>query len=212
MEALKEKLAKVLSLPLPGETYHDRLAHPQRSKPFSESIHYRKSAVAITFIVGDEDPDIILIVRADAYGNDKHRGQISFPGGAMEKDDADLKQTAMRETFEEIGLSLHTGDCLGALTPLYIPVSQFQVFPFIFVIDQAPLFALDRSEVSSVIRAPLSQFTIPQKIRLKDLQMPNGVVFTDIPGFQIGEHFVWGATAMIMSECIEILYRAGYYP
>ncbi len=114
--------------------------------------------------------------------------------------------TALREAEEEVGIVAGEVEVLGALTPLYIPVSYFMVHPFVAWSDQRPDYLPSRNEVSEIIEAPLAHLFNPANKITTEVQpsaMP-GVTFT-VPAYRLPDgSFIWGATAMMLSE-LEIL-------
>lgn len=134
-----------------------------------------------------------------------HSGQISFPGGKMEKGDKDLRATAIRETCEETGLCAGESDIMGQLTPLYIPVSDIEVSPFVAYRPQRPELRPCKDEVVAVIEAPLSIFLDDSTIKEKQMLIrdePLRVKYYDYKGLVI-----WGATAMMMHELTTVIKR-----
>jgi len=111
------------------------------------------AAVLICLWFGDSGLNTVLIKR-NTY-NGPHSGQISFPGGKREAADKTLAETALRETFEEVGLKKEEVHLLGRLTELDIPVSGFRVFPFVGYLPSVPRFHPDPSEVVEVIETDL---------------------------------------------------------
>ena len=99
----------------------------------------RKSAVLILFYPKNNQTTIALIKRS--VDNSVHSGQISFPGGKVEKDDLSLAHTALREANEEIGINLVTVKIIGKLSKLYIPPSNFDVYPIIGITHKTPVFS-----------------------------------------------------------------------
>jgi 8-oxo-dGTP pyrophosphatase MutT (NUDIX family) len=197
--ALKEELI----LPLPGLDCQLKMAPEHRN--FYDDIDKKlNAAVAIIISISiKKEWEIILTKRAEYNGH--HSGQVSFPGGKEEPGDEDLIQTAVRETYEEIGLQLTNENHIGALTPLFIPVSQFMVFPYVFLKSKIGDYILDKSEVDYIIHYPLRKLTDKSLIKLTNFQISNRIIST--PYYAIMEEVVWGATAMILSEFIEILKR-----
>ena len=125
---LSEALYLELQKPLPGSKYQNELLPSNRSNtPLTPKEVLTEAAVAVIIGLG-ECPLVFLMKRAQYDGH--HSGQISFPGGKRDPHDANLVQTAIRETFEEIGIQLEPNRFLGALTPLPIAVSGFMVSPF----------------------------------------------------------------------------------
>lgn len=133
-----------------------------------------------------------------------HPGQISFPGGRNEPPET-LQQTALRETEEEIGVPAQTVEVLGALTPIYIPPSDFQVFPFVGWMQngQRPSFSPQPAEVAEIIELPVGAFLDPTA-RAQAIWELGGQPML-VPHYLIGGYKVWGATAIMLSEFIERL-------
>lgn len=131
-----------------------------------------------------------------------HRGQVSLPGGAREGRES-LTETALRETCEELGIPALQMTIIGRLTPLHIPVSGFRTTPFVAHSPQRPDFHPQPSEVREVIEAPLAALLDPASVREEDWTIRDRPVH--VPFFQVGPHKVWGATAMILAEFVEML-------
>lgn len=135
-----------------------------------------------------------------------HSGQISLPGGKYEKSDINLIATALREAEEEIGINSTKVEVLGKLTPLYVPVSNFQIMPIVGFVSSEPNFKPDPIEVNALIEVKLSDLFDPAKSKVENLFRDNYNIVS--PYFEVGKHHVWGATAMILSEFREVLYQA----
>ncbi len=143
-------------------------------------------------------PQVLLIRRGD--GLTYHPGQISFPGGRQETGES-LRETALREAFEEVGL-VHTNlQMLGQLAPVYISPSDFMVHPFVAWHVGAPSLLKQDTEVAEIIETPLDLFlnSLPGP---PEKRMVNGREVT-VPFYRLGPHKVWGATAMILSELVQ---------
>ncbi len=136
----------------------------------------------------------VLIRRTEYEG--VHSGQISLPGGKRE-DGETFEQTALRETYEEIGVQ-DPVEILGALTPLYVPPSDFEIHPFVGYLPERPVWSPDPNEVAEVIEAPLQLLLDPQIKGVEDW-IRYGMPFT-VAFYRIGLHKVWGATAIMLSE------------
>ena len=162
----------------------------------------RDAGVMITAIESTQE---LIIIERSAHPLDKHKGQLSFPGGKMEESDDDLLETAIRETREEIGLELARVQILGKLSPLYIPVSNFMVHPFITVIpDPVPLHP-DPREVEKIWSVSLDGIKDDKRQR-GPMRISSGLVLQNVPFFPLENKKIWGATAMILAELSEILY------
>jgi 8-oxo-dGTP pyrophosphatase MutT (NUDIX family) len=129
---------------------------------------------------------------------------MSFPGGAWEKKDGSLEITALRETREELGI---TGEItlLGSLTELYIPVSNFLVTPFVGWTNRKPEFDPDPSEVQYVIETTLEELSDPGNQDAETMFRHGQTIIA--PYFRIGNEKIWGATAMMVSELLQLAAR-----
>ncbi len=125
-----------------------------------------------------------------------HSGQISLPGGKHE-DGETVEQTALRETFEEFGV-IEPIQMLGALTPIYVPPSDFEIHPFVGCLPARPVWKPDPREVAKIIEVPLHDLLNPALKAVEDW-MRYGKPFT-VPFYRFGTHKVWGATAIMLSE------------
>ena len=150
---------------------------------------------------------VVLIERTSYDG--PHSGQIAFPGGAAEPDDADLTATALREASEEIGLEpIAVGlRVVGELEPFWIPVSNFRVTPIVALAERLPAWTPDPREVERVIEAPLSAFLPGAPIQtferdVREWRVRYGAYALD--GVSDGPA-VWGATARILGQLGAVL-------
>lgn len=136
---------------------------------------------------------------------DRHSGQISFPGGRHDKSDGSFAGTALRETQEEIGIRPEQVEIIGSLTDLYIPVSNFSVYPFVGVLHEPPSFQLQPGEVENLYTPALDYFLDPNNRTTTDVLVGGQLPVKDVPCFMLNGHAVWGATAMILSEFLALL-------
>jgi len=198
-----EKLKELLNNPLPAMEAHKKMAPQIRLSSLlkKEPQNARKSAVLILFYQKDNELYFPLIKRTD-YGG-IHGAQYSFPGGKFETNDNTLENTALRETFEEIGLQVNPNNIIGKLSTLYIPVSNFSVYPVIATIDYSPLFVIDTKEVEFVAEIPLLKFLDDKAIQMREIK--SEFLTFSAPFFVVDNHAIWGATAMILSELKEII-------
>lgn len=144
---------------------------------------------------------LALTRRTDTVAH--HKGQISLPGGEREPHDGSLKMTALRETQEELGIETGGLQVLGTLTPLYIPVSDYCIYPYIASSEERPGFHPDPVEVAEVLEVPLSQLMDPATRQVEDWVVRGFPM--RVPFFAVGVHKVWGATAMVLSEFVALL-------
>lgn len=131
-----------------------------------------------------------------------HAGQISLPGGRIDAGET-AEAAALREAHEEIGVDPSDVRILGALTPLYVFVSRFVVTPFVGVAETRPNFQPAAREVAELLEVPLSDLRDPARLQWGTRTREGYVV--DFPYFEIGDHQVWGATAMILGELLSII-------
>ena len=146
----------------------------------------------------------MLLTKRASY-NGPHSNQISFPGGKIEKSDNNLSQTALRETFEEVGVSQEKVEILREITNVYIPPSNFLVTPFIGITKTKPMFKVN-SEVAEIIE--ISFLDLLDDNNIGTIQITNSYMKeTLVPSFNINGSVIWGATAMILSEIKEVLKK-----
>jgi 8-oxo-dGTP pyrophosphatase MutT (NUDIX family) len=204
LEHLGHSLKHRLSLPLPGLDAQLKMAHAERRMkiPFRVPADARPGAVLVLLYSREEEIGIPLIRRE--AGGGVHSGQISFPGGQPEAADEGLAHTALREAQEEINVSADRVEVVGQLTPLYIPPSNFMVYPFVGVTAEEPLFIPQPGEVAEVLTLPLRSLLSGEILSERTLTLSNGLV-RRMPCFELEGHAVWGATAMMLSELKALL-------
>lgn len=201
----REHLSRALAEPLPGAVAHRQIAPPGRLN-YTIASDAREAAVLVLIYPEHERWSCVLIER-NAHPLDKHSGQISFPGGKMESFDTSYEACALREANEEVGLDIELIEVVGHLTPLYIPVSLFQVYPIVAWTDSPLSFEADPSEVARIITFPIEDILGPDLILCSDHQVRPGLTLRDVLHFSIEDTFVWGATAMILNELKMVLDR-----
>jgi 8-oxo-dGTP pyrophosphatase MutT (NUDIX family) len=163
----------------------------------------RKSAVLIIIFPKYNELHIIYTKRT-TNKNDKHSGQISFPGGKFDEPDSNLQHTAIRETLEEIGIAIAPELIVGTLSEIHIPVSNFDVQPFVAILNKAPQnYKLEIAEIAEILEVPLSHLHSLENRKTKIITHKNQEI--TIPFYAWKEHEIWGATAMITAELLEIL-------
>lgn len=197
------KLNERLGNCLPGQSAQikmapiTRLIELERERTAEEP---RKSAVLILFYPDKGKIKLILIKRA--IDKTVHSGQISFPGGKFEKSDKDLKQTALRETEEEIGIEPGQVTIIGSLSKLYIPPSNFDVYPFVGFLQKKPQLN-GNHEVQHILEVDFEELRKPATCVEKAIFHRTGKVVM-VPSYAIQNEIIWGATAMMTSELLEV--------
>lgn len=166
----------------------------------------REASVLLLFypiIDRNKQPDFHFVLTRRPEYPGVHGGQISLPGGRRENAEA-LVDTALRETNEEIGVASDSLTVIGQLSSLYIPPSNFCIYPFVAFCPTRPVFVPDAVEVAEIIETPLSLLLDPA-IQKSEIWHFEAYGSRRIPFFEIFGHKVWGATAMILSEFLTLL-------
>jgi len=165
-----------------------------------------KSAAVLALLFPNQDDklQLIYIKRPSHNSNDRHGGQVSFPGGQRELSDRNLEHTALRETEEELGIDQNKIKVLGALSSIYVFVSDFDVLPFVGYLDQTPSFAIQPSEVAYPIVTPVAHLLDKSNLGTKDIIARNYKI-KNAPFFDLEGETLWGATAMITNELLYLI-------
>jgi 8-oxo-dGTP pyrophosphatase MutT (NUDIX family) len=189
---------------LPGEPFQDLMMPEARKKfDFGHTTAPKKSAVLMLLYPDGDQWQMVLTKRHEYNGS--HSAQVCLPGGKKEKIDTDLLATAIRETSEEIGYDCHREKVTGMLSPVYIHVSNYMVEPYIAVLSEKPQLNIDKKEVNYLIDLAVDNILLPEFYSTKKLIIKD-MTFTT-PIFIAKDDFIWGATAMMLSEFAEILKR-----
>jgi len=199
------RLEEQLRRPLPGQEAQYRMAHVGRQHAPAPPAEAKQAGVMALFYPAEgQDMHLVLIERVSHNVRDQHRGQIGFPGGRYEKEDSHLGETALRETEEEVGVRASDIQLLGRLTELYIPVSNFLVHPYIGYLDYRPRFVPEAAEVHSIIEVPFRHFHHHDTQCYTDIHISEHITLQRVPSYRVKGKVVWGATAMILSELLEL--------
>lgn len=196
-----DTLAKRLREPLPGIVSHRKYMHRGRLNNLTPPDNVRRSAVLILLYPWMSEAYFPLILRPPYDG--KHGGQMALPGGKAEPSDESLVRTALREAQEEIGIKAIDVKVLGELTDVYIPVSNYIVHPVIGYINYKPEFYPDVREVERIYHTDIEDIIRNREIVNREIRIGNQQVF--VPGFEIQDSWVWGATSLILSELSDVL-------
>lgn len=209
-ENFKSKINDLASISLGGQDAQFKLAPALRLGYDEEKIKARnpeKAAVlALFYPNSDKEACFLLTERASYKGT--HSAQISFPGGKRDSDDKDLSETALRETFEEVGIAKEDIIIIRELTDVYIPPSNFLATPFIGFVNKKPNLVTNH-EVASTIEVKVSDLLDDSNI---DTILMNTSYMDNIPVpcFKLNSYIVWGATGMMLSEIKELIKSASF--
>ena len=195
-------LKQRLTLELPGEDAQRRfLAIPRTAVSFPNTEENSiPSAVLILLFPNNDDMHFFLTERTQTV--EFHKGQVSLPGGAQEKEES-LETTALRETFEEIGIHPDDVEIVGSLSPLFTPVTGFIIHPFIGFANRKPETVIQEIEVASVHTVSISEL-LDSRMEKQEKRTIRDIA-VDVPFFDFSTIQVWGATAMILSEFKSVL-------
>lgn len=198
-------LKETLHGELPGlEAHHKMLPPGRRLKSFDHELSLVKPSSVLLLLFPEGDQLYICLTKRPSTMT-FHPGQISFPGGKVEKEDYSAEMTALREAREEVGIDPSVIEILGKLSDLYVEVSKFSIQPFLAWANKKPEFLLNTSEVDELILFPLSDFVANETISETELETVTGPL--NVRYYPFNGEIIWGATAMILSELIEILKR-----
>lgn len=189
--------------PLPG--FMAQLTMAPRPRPFSPppGVEPRQAGVLLLLYPIHGVLHLVLTVRTSDLNH--HSGQVSLPGGGWEQGDASLQETALREAQEEIGIVTDELELLGPLTSIYVPPSNNIVYPFVACASQRPTFHPDLQEVAELLEVSLHLFLDPATRREEDWTWRGAPLH--VPFYAVGEHKVWGATAIILAEFLALVKR-----
>jgi 8-oxo-dGTP pyrophosphatase MutT (NUDIX family) len=196
-------LEQKLTEQLPGKAAQLKLEPPTRRNYNTdpENANAKLSSVLILFFPENGRIKLALIQRPEYDG--VHSGQIAFPGGKKEEADKSLMETALRETFEEIGVLPEKVKIIGKLSQLYIPPSNFLVEPFVGFAAEMPDFKADPTEVSEIVIVDLDDLLDESSFQFKEITTRG--FNKEVPCYFVSGKIVWGATSMIISELIDVI-------
>lgn len=205
----ESKIVKIKNLELPGESVQYKMAPVDRLQELKEKTvdltKAKKAGVMALFYPSiKREVRLALILRKTYKG--VHSAQIGFPGGKIEKEDRDLKDAALRETEEEVGVPRSSIAVIKELTQVYIPPSNFFVQPYLGITQTTPHFIIDQREVEALVEVDLHTFIDDSCITSQILSTSYATEW-EVPAFSLSGHIVWGATAMMLNEVRTLLLK-----
>jgi 8-oxo-dGTP pyrophosphatase MutT (NUDIX family) len=194
------KIFQAFDLPLPGKQAHIELA-PYRNE-IELDFKNKNPKIASTLLLiypKDGETFFCLIERQEYEGT--HSNQISFPGGKNESGES-MKETALRETMEEIGVDPISINIIGELSQVFVPPSNFLIHPFVGYCDFTPDFRANEREVKRIIEVNIDELFKKDVIKIKKMSFKksSGNVNFEVPYLDLNNKIVWGATSVILNE------------
>jgi 8-oxo-dGTP pyrophosphatase MutT (NUDIX family) len=195
----RDWLLRCFEKELPGEAAHAPYKRYRQQFETSNAEQPRRPAAVAIHLYPQHSAWHFILIERSTY-NGQHSGQMAFPGGKPDPTDPHLEYTARRESLEEIGIPINQGQHIGTLSNVWIPVSGFEVSPYVFLHDEAPLLQPDPREVQHIEEVALKDLLNDSSLTLKDIEIPGGQILEAHPCFLLNNKIVWGATALMLNE------------
>ena len=199
---LIKRIETNLRLKLPGQKAHDIMRVGPRIPVSLKSLTKSPIASSVLILLFKEKNLFNFILTLRSTKVETHKGQISLPGGVQEKNES-LKETAVRETKEEIGALPKSIEIIGELSSICIPFSGYKVHPYVGWASAPPKLIPCAQEVERIIIVPVNEL-IDEKNQTQKKTILRGIPVT-MPYFSLKGEIVWGATSMILSEFKQII-------
>lgn len=194
--------SKIIKLPILGREAHLRMVPNFRQKNILDTKKFydkaKRAAVMLLIFPDSKGEANLLLIHRTSYPG-VHSNQIGCPGGKQEPGDKDLLDTALRETEEEVGVGADKITVLRALTEVYIPPSNFLMFPYLGIINTPTQFIPEPKEVQKIIPVGLKHLLNDDLFYLETLNTSYAKNI-EVPAFKLNGYAVWGATAMVLHE------------
>src|SRR5512136_1735627 len=171
-----------------------------RKRKVIEHPPFSHAAVLVPLFKKGEDCHLLFTKRSDQVKY--HKGEISFPGGVVDEEDLELVNTALREAHEEIGLERKDVQIVGILDDI-VTVTQFIVTPIVGLFPYPYPFKVSEVEIAELIEVPLS--FLLNKECLSERTILRGSQNEVVYAYQYGEHIIWGATARILNQFLDLI-------
>lgn len=208
-----EFLSKIEALQkakLGGQEAQFKLAPELRLGYDDEKIKARnpKKAAVLALFYPNENHETCFLLTERASYKGTHSAQISFPGGKIEPQDSNLQETALRETFEEVGINKKHISVIRELTDVYIPPSNFLATPFFGFMNHKSDYSLNH-EVATAIEVKVSDLLDDSNVE-SILMNTSYMDQIPVPCFKLENYVVWGATGMMLSEIKELIKTVSF--
>ena len=191
-----EALTKMLRRDLEGKSAQQKMMITPNQFP-TKSQENEGIPASILLLLYPLEGEWFFFLTKRSQDVEHHKGQISFPGGVVEMNESKMN-AAIRETNEEIGVDKDVIKIIGNLTPLYIPVSNFHISPYVGWTEEKPHTKVQDAEVKRVFSVSINELILERNLKTKKDFYSNKSV--KVPYFDLNGETVWGATSMILSE------------
>jgi 8-oxo-dGTP pyrophosphatase MutT (NUDIX family) len=197
-----EKIHKLLSNPQKlYKIIQDNLKQREIKTYQYAKVPFRKAAVIIPIFFKNQEAHLLFTKRT--HHVEHHKGQISFPGGMKDTADTDLKETAIRETWEEMGIEGKDITILGR-TDNFLTNTNFMVTPFVGHFPHPYPYTINKGEIASVLEVPISDLVNPQVFRIEKWKR-NGILW-DVHFYNYNGENIWGVTGFLLSNFLTIVF------
>lgn len=180
-----------------------RIVLAERKRKVIDCPSFSRAAVLVPLFRKGKECHLLFTKRTDQVKH--HKGEISFPGGMVDREDSGLEKTALREASEEIGLHEEDVQIVGALDDI-VTVSEFIVTPFVGVFAYPYPFELSPVEIAELIEVPLPALLREDAFSEKEIFRIGRKEL--VYAFQYKHHIIWGATAKILRQFLELISEA----
>lgn len=195
-------LQKELKGPKPGPKAQLKMAtYPRPGHKLYWEVEDSSVKAGVLVLLYPHQGDVYVVLTKRAERMYHHQAQISFPGGRQENEES-LKRTALRETKEELNVPPETLEIMGELTPLYIPPSNYCIYPVVAVCKERPVIYPCPQEVAEVIEVPIHHLLDQRNVKREAWFI--GRREMEVPFYLYKKNKIWGATAMVLAELLEI--------
>jgi 8-oxo-dGTP pyrophosphatase MutT (NUDIX family) len=184
------------------ERIRDILSQRERRIPIVTNAPSASAAVLVPLYHKEGECHILFTKRTEKV--EHHKGQISFPGGALEPDDGSLMATALRETFEEIGVRPEDVEILGELDDIVTVTSNFLVTPFVGLIPFPYEFTVSADEIEYIVEVPIAAL-LDRRCYRQDFHIHEGLPYWGCT-YQHKDKVIWGATARILKQFLDLVF------
>lgn len=163
---------------------------------------------SVLIILTEHNNELSLVLTKRTAHLPTHKGQVAFPGGAMDESDADLTETALREAFEEIGTEPHSITVFGSLDEFFT-ISDYLVTPVVSVLKSPVRFQANPDEIDRIFYVPLSHFLNKKNLRIEEWERKG--VKRNVNFWEYDSEIIWGLTAEIIRHFISVCFGNNYF-